>query len=96
MLIQAWIALLAIAVAVTAWALFTESDDIALLASVVGSVVWIALAYGALNIEVYSETQDAFVTQPHEALTLLALGALLLCVVNAIEVLFDWLGEIGQ
>lgn len=96
MLVWVWIAFLAIAVGISYIALFTDEDEIALIASAGATVLWIVLAYGSMNIETFSEQQDRFVVQSEPAIAFLMLGAVVVCTINALTVVFDWFGDAAE
>lgn len=94
MILNVWILVTVIALASLWFCLTAAQDEIALIASVISTMLWLVSAYGALNLETYSETQDAYVVQSEPAIAVLALIGVLICLINAGVIIFGWFEDI--
>lgn len=90
MILTVWAILFAVAILTTAYSLFAEGDNAALLFSNISLGLWIILSYGALNLEIHSDDLNEFVTVNEPAVSILCLGAVGICVINTLVILFDW------
>lgn len=93
MILNVWILLVLVALGTLALSLFASNDEIALLTSAIASVLWLVVSYGALNIETFSRQQDQYIIQSEPALAVLALIGVLLALLNACVIVFDWFAE---
>lgn len=90
MILNVWILLTIVAIVVLGYSLLAASDEIGLIMSALSSVLWLVAAYGALNIETFSRTQDQYIIQSEPALAALACIGVLLSIVNVCTIVFDW------
>lgn len=93
MIIHAWLLLVIVSFVLLGYSLTTSDDEIALVTSAISGVLWLVVAYGAMNLEFHSESSGDFVTQSEPALAILAVIGVLLCIVNVCVIVFDWLGD---
>lgn len=96
MILNVWILLTLISLGTLWLALTAAQDEISLIVSVISTILWLVSSYGALNLETYSENQDAYVTQSEPAIAVIVLIGVLICVINAGVIIFDWFEDIGN
>lgn len=93
MMLPVWILLVIVSISILAFSLTTTDDEMSLVTSSGSALLWLVVAYGAMNLEVFSESSGDFTTQPEPALAIIALIGTLLSLINVCVIVFDWFGS---